>query len=259
MTARELDVTDAAAVARGGAPATTSWSTPRRGPTSTAPRTARGRGDRGQRRWRRSCSPRPARPSGARLVHVSTDYVFDGDGDRAVRRGRADRRRVNAYGADEGWPASRRCRALLPETGYVVRTAWLYGEHGGNFVADDAAAGRRARHRRRRRRPASASRPGRATWRAAAASRWSARRRAPAGHLPRHRGRRDDLVRPGPRGVRGARRWTRTGSGRRPRDAFPRPAPRPAYSVLGHERVGRAPASHRWATGGRCCTTPCRP
>ena len=47
---------------------------------------------RGQRRGGRQPAA-AARAAGARLVHVSTDYVFDGAGRGAVPRGRPDRRR----------------------------------------------------------------------------------------------------------------------------------------------------------------------
>ncbi len=70
--------------------------------------------------------------SGARLVHVSTDYVFRGDGltpyaeyDRTAPR--------TAYGRTK-LAGEQAVLGLLPETGYVVRTAWLYGAHGPNFV-----------------------------------------------------------------------------------------------------------------------------
>lgn len=69
---------------------------------------------------------------GARLLHVSTDYVFPGDADRPYPED-APTAPVNAYGRSKlvGEQAVSR---LLPETGYVVRTAWLYGTHGRNFV-----------------------------------------------------------------------------------------------------------------------------
>ncbi|WFE20204.1 dTDP-4-dehydrorhamnose reductase [Solwaraspora sp. WMMD937] len=71
--------------------------------------------------------------SGARLVHVSTDYVFAGDGTSPYPED-APTSPVNGYGRSKlvGEQAVAR---LLPERGYVVRTAWLYGTHGPNFVA----------------------------------------------------------------------------------------------------------------------------
>ncbi|GIG87513.1 dTDP-4-dehydrorhamnose reductase [Plantactinospora endophytica] len=71
--------------------------------------------------------------AGARLLHVSTDYVFPGDADRPYPED-APTAPVNAYGRSKlvGDLAVAR---LLPETGYLVRTAWLYGAHGPNFVA----------------------------------------------------------------------------------------------------------------------------
>ncbi|MET8041272.1 dTDP-4-dehydrorhamnose reductase [Micromonospora sp. NPDC005215] len=71
--------------------------------------------------------------SGARLIQVSTDYVLAGDA-RAPYPEDAPTAPVNAYGRGKlvGEQAVAR---LLPDTGYVVRTAWLYGAHGPNFVA----------------------------------------------------------------------------------------------------------------------------
>ncbi|MEU7573549.1 dTDP-4-dehydrorhamnose reductase [Micromonospora sp. NPDC049240] len=69
---------------------------------------------------------------GARLVHVSTDYVFGGDATRPYPED-APTGPVNAYGRSK-LAGERAVARLLPERGYVVRTAWLYGAHGRNFV-----------------------------------------------------------------------------------------------------------------------------
>ncbi|MEU7755106.1 dTDP-4-dehydrorhamnose reductase [Micromonospora sp. NPDC049101] len=71
--------------------------------------------------------------SGARLIQVSTDYVFSGDAKTPYPED-APTAPINAYGRGKlvGEQAVAR---LLPDTGYVVRTAWLYGAHGPNFVA----------------------------------------------------------------------------------------------------------------------------
>ncbi len=73
------------------------------------------------------------RSVGARLVHVSTDYVFAGDATSPYAED-APTDPINAYGRSKlvGEQAVLR---ELPEAGYVVRTAWLYGAQGKNFVA----------------------------------------------------------------------------------------------------------------------------
>jgi len=69
--------------------------------------------------------------NGARLVHFSTDYVFDGVASRPYR---ADDRTApaGAYGrtklAGERAIAASACEHL------IIRTSWLYAEHGRNFV-----------------------------------------------------------------------------------------------------------------------------
>jgi dTDP-4-dehydrorhamnose reductase len=70
--------------------------------------------------------------AGARLVHVSTDYVFDGTATEpySVDHPVAPR---SAYGRTKAageWAV----RALCPES-WVVRTAWLYGGGGPSFVS----------------------------------------------------------------------------------------------------------------------------
>lgn len=71
--------------------------------------------------------------SGARLLHLSTDYVFPGDAARPIAED-APTSPLNAYGRSK-LIGEQAVRELLPESGYVVRTAWLYGRHGKNFVA----------------------------------------------------------------------------------------------------------------------------
>ena len=66
-----------------------------------------------------------------RLVHVSTDYVFDGDATEPypVDAPVAPR---SAYGRTKA--AGERAVAAAGGDATVVRTAWVYGRHGGNFV-----------------------------------------------------------------------------------------------------------------------------
>ncbi|MER5764149.1 dTDP-4-dehydrorhamnose reductase [Streptomyces sp. NPDC002082] len=71
--------------------------------------------------------------AGARLLHVSTDYVLPGDAEQPYAEDSATGP-VNAYGRSK-LVGEQAVAELLPQHGYVVRTAWLYGEHGPNFVA----------------------------------------------------------------------------------------------------------------------------
>ena len=172
--------------------------------------------------------------SGSRLVHVSTDYVFGGDGvapyaeyDHTAPR--------TAYGRTK-LAGEQAILRLLPETGYVVRTAWLYGAHGPNFVRTmiglepqrpfvDVVADQR----------------GQPTWAvdvadqivalARAAPRSGVYHATSSGEATWH-----ELAVEVFRllGADSARVRATVSS------AFPRPAPRPAYSVLGHDRHAAA-------------------
>ena len=166
---------------------------------------------------------------GCRLVHLSTDYVFGGDAAAPYAEDDVPGPRT-AYGRTK-LAGEQAVRGLLPQAGYVVRTAWLYGAHGPNFVATMI--------RLERDRPAVdvvADQRGQPTWTADVARQVIALAgsAAPAGvyhatssgvatwfDLAREvfllLGADPDRV-----------RATST-------SAFPRPAPRPAYSVLGHD------------------------
>jgi dTDP-4-dehydrorhamnose reductase len=69
---------------------------------------------------------------GAHLVHVSTDYVFDGTLERPYHEWDAPGPR-SVYGASK--LAGEREAAALGASAAVVRTSWVCGEHGSNMVA----------------------------------------------------------------------------------------------------------------------------
>lgn len=70
--------------------------------------------------------------TGAVLLQVSTDYVFAGDA-RMPYGENAPTAPRSAYGRTK-LAGERAVLDTLPETGFVIRTAWLYGAGGGNFV-----------------------------------------------------------------------------------------------------------------------------
>lgn len=67
---------------------------------------------------------------GAKLIHVSTDYVFAGDGEKPYTEF-DDVAPKSAYGKTK--LEGERFVEKLAERYFIVRTAWLYGE-GKNFV-----------------------------------------------------------------------------------------------------------------------------
>ena len=179
--------------------------------------------------------------TGAWLVHVSTDYVFAGDASAPYAEDAPIAPR-SAYGRTKAageWAV----RAELPDRSLVVRTAWLYGEHGPNFIRTMLTL-----ETQRETLEVVDDQRGQPTWSADLAARLVAAVDVGAEAGTYHgtasgettwfglarrvfelAGADPDRVRP-----------TTT-------DRFPRPAARPAYSVLGHDawsRTGLTPMRH---------------
>lgn len=71
------------------------------------------------------------RQAGARLVYMSTDYVFDGEGPRPYRE-EDPANPISIYGKSK-LEGERHVQRLLDDY-IIVRTQWLFGRGGKNFV-----------------------------------------------------------------------------------------------------------------------------
>ena len=72
-----------------------------------------------------------ARRMGSKVIHISTDYVFDGESSEPYDE-RSAVSPINKYGESK-LKGEESLISALP-TAYVVRTSWLYGASGKNFV-----------------------------------------------------------------------------------------------------------------------------
>ncbi len=72
-----------------------------------------------------------AHEAGAKMIHVSTDYVFDGTNHRPYVE-TDETCPVSVYGRTK-LAGEQLLREVCPEAA-IVRTAWLYSEFGANFV-----------------------------------------------------------------------------------------------------------------------------
>ncbi|MHB1288514.1 dTDP-4-dehydrorhamnose reductase [Georgenia sp.] len=188
---------------------------------------------------------RACHASGARLVQISTDYVFDGAADRPYGEDTPMRPR-SAYGRTKAageWAV----RAGVDDH-LVLRTAWLYGEHGSCFPKTMA---RLAAERTELR--VVDDQVGQPTWTADVADLVVRLVSASAPSGTYH------ATSSGSTSWHGFTRSIAAALGKDPAMVLPttsaeftRPAPRPAYSVLGHDAlraVGVAPIGpwqERW-------------
>lgn len=78
--------------------------------------------------------------TGAKLIHVSTDYVFPGDGTKPCTESDIPSPK-SAYGSTK-YLGEQYVREFCSRY-FIVRTAWLYGYYGKNFVKTMMNAGRK--------------------------------------------------------------------------------------------------------------------
>lgn len=71
------------------------------------------------------------RKTGAKLLYISTDYVFPGTGERSYETGDPTGP-VNTYGRSK--LAGELAVQSLLETYFIVRISWVFGKNGNNFV-----------------------------------------------------------------------------------------------------------------------------
>lgn len=73
-----------------------------------------------------------AKTMGATVVHYSTDYIFAGDKKEGYTEDDPPGPPINVY-AESKLAGEEALKQISPRY-YLVRTAWLYGAHGKNFV-----------------------------------------------------------------------------------------------------------------------------
>ena len=68
----------------------------------------------------------------AKLIHISTDYVFDGESDEPYTEV-SKVNPINSYGKTK-LAGEFAIRELMPINAIIIRTSWVYSEYGNNFV-----------------------------------------------------------------------------------------------------------------------------
>jgi len=80
---------------------------------------------------------------GAKIIHISTDYVFKGDGNMPYREYDITNP-VSVYGKTK--LAGENFVRELCSRCFIIRTSWLYGYNGNNFVKTILKAGKEKGH-----------------------------------------------------------------------------------------------------------------
>lgn len=78
---------------------------------------------------------------GCKMMYISTDYVFDGQGDKPWKPDCKEYRPLNIYG--ESKLAGELAVADTLTDYYIVRIAWVFGLNGNNFIKTMLNAGKK--------------------------------------------------------------------------------------------------------------------
>ena len=73
-----------------------------------------------------------AKEQKARLIHISTDYVFNGESDKPYIE-TSETNPINVYGKTK-LAGERTLQEIMPTNAIIIRTSWVYSEYGNNFV-----------------------------------------------------------------------------------------------------------------------------
>jgi len=68
----------------------------------------------------------------AKLIHISTDYVFDGESDIPYVETN-ETNPINVYGKTK-LAGEKALQEAMPTDAIIIRTSWVYSEYGNNFV-----------------------------------------------------------------------------------------------------------------------------